>query len=112
MAPPTTGEKDVEKEVAIQGNGFSTHDDRAPSQDGSAPVTDPRLERAIARKFDRHLLPWLFGIWLLAFIDRSNIGNARIQGLAAELHLDVENRFNIALGRSPPHPRPYSICKC
>jgi MFS family permease len=24
------------------------------------------------------VVPWLFGLWLLAFIDRSNIGNARI----------------------------------
>lgn len=31
---------------------------------------DPALDRAITRKFDLHLLPWLFGIWLFAFIDR------------------------------------------
>ena len=58
---------------------------------------DPALDRRITRKLDLHLLPWLFGIWLFAFIDRSNIGNARIQGLSTELGLDVNNRFNIAL---------------
>jgi hypothetical protein len=31
---------------------------------------DPALEARITRKFDLHILPWLFGIWLLAFIDR------------------------------------------
>jgi hypothetical protein len=54
------------------------------------------LDRRLTRKFDRHVVPWLFGLWLLAFIDRSNIGNARIDGLAEDLHLD-SNKFNIAL---------------
>ena len=29
---------------------------------------DPALDRAITRKFDLHIIPWLFGLWLLAFI--------------------------------------------
>lgn len=57
---------------------------------------DPSLDKRITRKFDKHIVPWLFGLWLLAFIDRSNIGNARIDGLATELNLDG-NKFNIAL---------------
>lgn len=60
---------------------------------------DPDFEEKILRKCDRHVLPWLFGIWLFAFIDRSNIGNARIDGLATDLKLDG-NKFNIALGQS------------
>lgn len=31
---------------------------------------DPELDRRITRKFDTHVVPWLFGLWLLAFIDR------------------------------------------
>ena len=59
---------------------------------------DPALQRALNRKFDLHIIPWLFGLWLLAFIDRSNIGLARIDGLSEDLHLDGSgNRFNIAL---------------
>ncbi|KAL8787727.1 MAG: hypothetical protein Q9213_002047 [Squamulea squamosa] len=54
------------------------------------------LDRRITRKFDLHIMPWLFVIWLLAFIDRSNIGNARIDGLAKDLKLDG-TKFNIAL---------------
>ena len=57
---------------------------------------DPALDRQITRKLDVHLLPWLFGIWLFAFIDRSNIGNAKIDGLITDLGL-VGNRFNVAL---------------
>ena len=58
---------------------------------------DPALDRAITRKFDKHIVPWLFGLWLFAFIDRSNIGNAKIDGLVTDLHLAAANKFNIAL---------------
>ena len=57
---------------------------------------DPAVDRRITRKFDTHIVPWLFGLWLLAFIDRSNIGNARIDGLAKDLKL-TGNKFNVAL---------------
>lgn len=62
--------------------------------DSALPEIDSALNRAITRKFDTHLLPWLFGLWLLAFIDRSNIGNARIDGLTKDLNL-TGDRFNI-----------------
>lgn len=57
---------------------------------------DPALDRRLTRKFDLHIVPWLFGLWLLAFIDRSNIGNANIVGLPTDLRL-VGNDFNVAL---------------
>lgn len=38
----------------------------------------PELDRRITRKLDKRLMPWLFGLWLLAFIDRSNIGASTI----------------------------------
>ncbi|KAK5163602.1 uncharacterized protein LTR77_010551 [Saxophila tyrrhenica] len=59
-------------------------------------VEDPALERRITRKCDFHILPWIFALWLLAFIDRSNIGNARIDGMEEDLDLEG-NDFNIAL---------------
>jgi len=66
--------------------------------DDDAELTDidPALDRRLTRKFDVHIVPWLFGLWLLAFIDRSNIGNANIVGLPSDLHL-VGNDFNVAL---------------
>ncbi|TKA82403.1 hypothetical protein B0A49_00001, partial [Cryomyces minteri] len=57
------------------------------------PIVSPELEARITRKFDRHVVPWLFGLWLLAFIDRSNIGNARIDGLSDDLKL-TGTQFN------------------
>ena len=57
---------------------------------------DPALDLRLTRKFDLHIVPWLFGLWLLAFIDRSNIGNAKIDGLTEDLHL-TGNEYNSAL---------------
>lgn len=55
-------------------------------------------ERALLRKCDLHLIPILFLLFLLAFLDRTNIGNARIQGLERDLHMDPRgNKYNIAL---------------
>ena len=73
-----------------------THLEDTDSSDLETIDIDPALDRAITRKFDLHIVPWLFGLWLLAFIDRSNIGNARIDGLADDLKLDGD-KFNIAL---------------
>ncbi|KAL8759202.1 MAG: hypothetical protein Q9184_003696 [Pyrenodesmia sp. 2 TL-2023] len=52
---------------------------------------DPALDQR-----STHHPTWLFGIWLLAFIDRSNVANARIDGQASNLKLDG-NKFIIAL---------------
>ncbi|KAJ5153558.1 uncharacterized protein N7482_010036 [Penicillium canariense] len=61
------------------------------------PEFDPEIDRRVTRKFDLHIMPWLFGIWLLAFIDRSNIGNAAIDGLKTDLDIATGTKFNISL---------------
>ncbi|MCJ1275487.1 hypothetical protein MMC21_003290 [Puttea exsequens] len=71
--------------------------DKAESEPEEALDIDPYLDRRITRKFDTHVVPWLFGLWLLAFIDRSNIGNARIDGLTDDLKIKEGNQFNVAL---------------
>jgi hypothetical protein len=45
---------------------------------------------------DIKLVPWLCVISIITFIDRINIGNARIQGLEADLGL-TGIQYNIAL---------------
>ncbi|KAL6713123.1 hypothetical protein ACLMJK_009244 [Lecanora helva] len=72
------------------------HEDTAEGCSNEQVDIDPILDRRITRKFDTHIVPWLFGIWLLAFIDRSNIGNARIDGLAKDLKL-TGDKYNVAL---------------
>ncbi|RYP54652.1 hypothetical protein DL768_000588 [Monosporascus sp. mg162] len=45
----------------------------------------PDEERAVVRKFDRRLVLFLSLCYMLAFLDRSNIGNARIAGMEEDL---------------------------
>lgn len=48
---------------------------------------DPVAEKKLLWKIDWHLIPILWLLFLCAFIDRINIGNARIQGLEKDLHM-------------------------
>ncbi|OAL25824.1 hypothetical protein AYO20_10379 [Fonsecaea nubica] len=57
---------------------------------------DPEIDGRIRHKFDRHILPWLFAIWLFSFLDRSSIGNANIAGISQDLKL-VGTQYNLAL---------------
>lgn len=67
------------------------------SHDPDEIVLDPALEASITRRCDTHILPWIFILWLLAFIDRSNIGNARLDGLTTDLHMTTTTSYNTAL---------------
>ncbi|KAF9267164.1 MFS transporter [Marasmius fiardii PR-910] len=55
-----------------------------------------QMTRNVLWKLDIHILPTLALLWLANFIDRSNIGNARIAGLEADTKLQG-NQFNIIL---------------
>ncbi|KAK1997140.1 major facilitator superfamily transporter [Colletotrichum falcatum] len=53
-------------------------------------------ERAIRRKIDWHTVPLVTFLYLLCFLDRANIGNARIQGMRNDINIEGY-RFNWAL---------------
>lgn len=44
-------------------------------------------EKKILRKMDLRLIPMLALLYLLSFLDRGNIGNARIEGLVEDLNM-------------------------
>ncbi|KAG1758818.1 MFS general substrate transporter [Suillus occidentalis] len=53
-------------------------------------------ERArILRKLDWHLLPFVSLLYMLSFLDRANVGNAKVAGMSKDLHL-IGFRYNIA----------------
>ncbi|KAL1854959.1 hypothetical protein VTK73DRAFT_8632 [Phialemonium thermophilum] len=58
------------------------------------PGTD--AEKKLVRKIDLHLLPTMWLMYLLSYVDRTNVGNAKVAGMATDLHLD-SNRYSIAL---------------
>ncbi|KAI4520801.1 MFS general substrate transporter [Schizophyllum commune Loenen D] len=44
--------------------------------------------KRIVRRVDWHLLPLVTLLYFLSYLDRGNIGNAKIAGMAADAHLD------------------------
>ncbi|KAJ6051394.1 vitamin H transporter [Penicillium canescens] len=53
-------------------------------------------ERALVRKIDLTLLPTIWVMYLLSYLDRTNIGNAKISGMELDLNL-TSNQYSIAL---------------
>jgi len=67
----------------------------APASLEAAPTLPHPLERRVVRRVDLTLLPTLWMLFLVSFVDRGNIGNAKIAGMVKTLHL-TGNRYNIA----------------
>ncbi|KAK6437668.1 hypothetical protein LTR95_006128 [Oleoguttula sp. CCFEE 5521] len=63
---------------------------------GEVPYIDPEIEKRILRKLDWRVVPVLWFLFLVSFVDRGNIGNAKIQGMDKSLHL-IGNRYNMAV---------------
>ncbi|KAI1453441.1 putative MFS transporter [Annulohypoxylon moriforme] len=49
---------------------------------------DPVIEKRVIRKIDRAVIPLVMGLYLVAFLDRSNIGNAETAGMSKDLKFD------------------------
>ncbi|KAL4781220.1 major facilitator superfamily domain-containing protein [Aspergillus varians] len=57
---------------------------------------DTAATRKLIRKIDFVLIPWLAFLYLLSFLDRTNIGNARLAGLEDDLGMSGLD-YNVAL---------------
>ncbi|KAK3718361.1 hypothetical protein LTR37_005174 [Vermiconidia calcicola] len=55
-----------------------------------------RIDKKLVRRLDWMLIPWLSFLYLISFLDRTNIGNAKIEGLLEDLHLST-GEYNAAL---------------
>lgn len=68
----------------------------AEEQLRQAAISNGIDEKKLLRKVDFRLIPWLSVLYLLSFLDRSAIGNARLYGLEKELDMLGTNKFGIA----------------
>ncbi|KAK7035976.1 MFS domain-containing protein [Favolaschia claudopus] len=59
-------------------------------------VVNDQLERTVWRKLDIWILPVVSLFFLLSFLDRTNIGNAKVAGLMKDLKMTPE-QYSIAL---------------
>ncbi|KIS68380.1 uncharacterized protein UMAG_03474 [Mycosarcoma maydis] len=89
------------------------HSDAKQTADGAVvpplyatgtPSSDPNLiydaarEKALVRKVDMYIVPTVALLYLLCFIDRANVGNARIAGLEKDLGMNPRSYdFNILI---------------
>ncbi|KAK5452964.1 hypothetical protein LTS15_007113 [Exophiala xenobiotica] len=67
---------DVEKDGVLQNEA-----------DGQVVRADAEMEKRVVRKIDYHVPPLVTFLFLLSYLDRSNIGNARIAGMTEDLSL-------------------------
>ncbi|KAI1356063.1 MFS transporter [Xylaria sp. FL0043] len=77
---------DIEKRLNIHGaaeRGFVVTDDNGES----LVLFDPEAERKLRNKLDYMVVPTVSILYLFCFIDRANIGNARLAGFEKDLGL-------------------------
>ncbi|KAH6661021.1 major facilitator superfamily domain-containing protein [Truncatella angustata] len=73
---------------------------RANGPTESPPASDAEIagkyidEKSLLRKLDARLLPAVGILYLLSFLDRSNVGNARIEGMLTDLHMTPDQYLN------------------
>ncbi|OQU98762.1 hypothetical protein CLAIMM_04495 isoform 3 [Cladophialophora immunda] len=91
-------EKEIGIETAghVDGTGGLRTVDAGYDADQVEPQYDQKEVQRILRKVDYRLIPLLGVLYLLAYIDRSNIGNAKIAGMYEDLEL-YGMRYNTAL---------------
>jgi hypothetical protein len=59
-------------------------------------LLDPAAEKRLVRKLDIRVILPIGVVFFWAFVDRVNLGYARLQGIEEDLHM-VGNDFNVAL---------------
>ena len=65
-------------------------------QAAHVPEIDYAAEKKLVRKLDLRIIPLFMLLYLFSFLDRVNIGNARLYGLEEDLGLE-ENQYQIAV---------------
>ena len=82
------------REVAngLDADGLKRSQTAERLEDGAriiAPLTDftKEEEDEVIRSLDWHIMPLIFVLYSLSVLDRSNLGNARIAGMAKDINL-------------------------
>jgi hypothetical protein len=75
-------DKDIEHHADTDSNGF-------------IPPTPEELKQTLW-KLDKRIIPFLGLLYLCSFLDRVNIGNAKLAGIVTDLHVSP-NDYNISL---------------
>ncbi|KAL9030426.1 MAG: hypothetical protein Q9196_001458 [Gyalolechia fulgens] len=96
---PYDDEKTDEKNVGVHPAGFDAlhRNNLPPDPDAELSGEEKaRIDRRLLWKLDLRLIPWLCLLYLISFLDRTNIGNARLAGLEDSLNI-TPGQYNAAL---------------
>ena len=80
-----------------------------PARETFVDIADTALEKRVVRKLDLNILPLTMVMHLGSFLDRSNLGNAKVNGLVSDLNLkgaDFNGRTYSPPSATCPYPRP------
>lgn len=96
-SPLSESKEYVIQHVESASSGYSSGEEQ--------PLFDEKATKRIIRKMDWNLLPFLALLYLLSFLDRTNIGNARLAGLEDSLGMKGL-MYNVSISiRLPPTRR-------
>lgn len=102
---PTTETSSVTNEkggnnvpISDEKGAVGTLEASSSSSDELSAPWDEKSTKRLLRKIDGYLIPFLALLYLLSFLDRTNIGNARLNTLEKDLGLDKDRlQYNDAL---------------
>lgn len=81
----------ITKDVELKG-GISIPD----PDEGLSEEEKAKIDRQLLWKLDCRLVPWLSLLYLVSFLDRTNIGNAKLDGLQEDTHMG-DTQYNDTL---------------
>ncbi|KAI9809382.1 MAG: hypothetical protein M1827_006894 [Pycnora praestabilis] len=93
---PSYNEK---KNIDVEPGQFETLDRYHLPPDPDAHLSEAErasIDKKLLRKLDFTLIPWLCLLYLTSFLDRTNIGNAKLDGLTTDLHM-TNGQYNATL---------------
>jgi hypothetical protein len=74
-----------------------------PGLVGDVPALTEAEHKRLLRKMDVRLVSMVTCLYLLSFLDRGNIGNAKLGGLETDLNLK-NNQYNLCVTRNVSYP--------
>lgn len=89
----------------VQPDYANLSDDRRPYAQELAAMSREEyaaFEKKMLWKMDLHIIPWITLLYLISFLDRVNVGAARLVGLMEDLKLTSLMFSNISMSESGP----------
>ncbi|KAK9458435.1 major facilitator superfamily domain-containing protein [Dipodascopsis uninucleata] len=98
-ADPTSADDDhqfTRDVIALQDAKADSEHEEDLVQAAREYVPNTEEEKKLVRKIDLYLLPTVFFMYLMSYMDRTNVGNAKVAGMANDLNLSSSD-YSITL---------------